>query len=380
MASKEIKFNLRLAIDGKEQLGFITSSAKDVVKTLDEAKGAAARFSDKIASMNQAIGALNGLRTVLQDLTGESTSFAKSMAITNTMAGKSGKDFEALKGSVTDLSKEIPLTRDELANGLYQVISNGVPENNWLDYLRASAKASVGGVADLGEAVKVTSTLIKNYGLSWQDATAIQDKIQLTAKNGVTSFEQMAQALPRVSGNAATLGVSVDDLMATFATLTGVTGNTSEVSTQLAAVFTALIKPSSEATKMAQQMGIEFNAAAIKSAGGFRQFLTQLDASVKGYAQSSGMLSKEVYAKLFGSAESLRALGPLTTQLKDKFAENAEAMKGSAGTMDKAFKTVAATGGSASQMLKNRFSVVYDAIAAGAKAITTPVAASCIAL
>ena len=370
MASKEIKFNLRLAIDGKEQLGVITSSAKDVVKTLDEAKGAAARFSDKIASMNQAIGALNGLRTVLQDLTGESTSFAKSMAITNTMAGKGGKDFAALKDSVTELSKEIPLTRDELANGLYQVISNGVPEDNWLDYLRASAKASVGGVADLGEAVKVTSTLIKNYGLSWQDATAIQDKIQLTAKNGVTSFEQMAQALPRVSGNAATLGVSVDDLMATFATLTGVTGNTSEVSTQLAAVFTALIKPSSEATKMAQQMGIEFNAAAIKSAGGFRQFLTQLDASVKGYAQSSGMLSKEVYAKLFGSAESLRALGPLTTQLKDKFAENAEAMKGSAGTMDKAFKTVAATGGSASQMLKNRFSVVYDAIAAGAKAIT----------
>ena len=370
MASKEIKFNLRLAIDGKEQFGFITSSAKDVVKTLDEAKGAAARFSDKIASMNQAIGALNGLRTVLQDLTGESTSFAKSMAITNTMAGKGGKDFAALKDSVTELSKEIPLTRDELANGLYQVISNGVPENNWLDYLRASAKASVGGVADLGEAVKVTSTLIKNYGLSWQDATAIQDKIQLTAKNGVTSFEQMAQALPRVSGNAATLGVSVDDLMATFATLTGVTGNTSEVSTQLAAVFTALIKPSSEATKMAQQMGIEFNAAAIKSAGGFRQFLTQLDASVKGYAQSSGMLSKEVYAKLFGSAESLRALGPLTTQLKDKFAENAEAMKGSAGTMDKAFKTVATTGGSASQMLKNRFSVVYDAIASGAKIIT----------
>lgn len=370
MASKEIKFNLRLAIDGKEQLGFITSSAKDVVKTLDEAKGAAARFSDKIASMNQAISAINGLETVLQDLTGESASFAKSMAITNTMAGKSGKDFEALKESVTDLSKEIPLTRDELANGLYQVISNGVPENNWIDYLRASAKASVGGVADLGEAVKVTSTLIKNYGLSWQDATAIQDKIQLTAKNGVTSFEQMAQALPRVSGNAATLGVSVDDLMATFATLTGVTGNTSEVSTQLAAVFTALIKPSSEATKMAQQMGIEFNAAAIKSAGGFRQFLTQLDASVKGYAQSSGMLSKEVYAKLFGSAESLRALGPLTTQLKDKFAENAEAMKGSAGTMDKSFKTVATTGGSASQMLKNRFSVVYDAIASGAKIIT----------
>lgn len=367
MASKEIKFNLRLAIDGKEQLSVISSSAKDVAKTLEEAKSAASRFSDRISKMNQAIGVLNGLKTTIQDFTAESSSFAKSMAIANTMAGKGGKDFATLKDSVTELSKDISLTRDELANGLYQVISNGVPEDNWIDYLRASAKASVGGVADLGEAVKVTSTLIKNYGLSWQDATAIQDKIQLTAKNGVTSFEQMAQALPRVSGNAATLGVSVDDLMATFATLTGVTGNTAEVSTQLAAVFTALVKPSSEATKMAQQMGIEFNAAAIKSAGGFRQFLTQLDASVKGYAQSSGMLSKEVYAKLFGSAESLRALGPLTTQLKDKFAENAEAMKDSAGTIDDAFKTMDSTGGATIQKLKNSWGELTDHVATASK-------------
>ena len=375
MASKEIKFNLRLAIDGKEQLVSAVTSAKElkasfngVQKEVDDFSNTFTnKFSKCFANVNQIIGAVNSVGAALQSLTGDSSSFAKSMAVANTMAGKGSKDFAALKDSVTELSKEIPLTRDELANGLYQVISNGVPEDNWIDYLRASAKASVGGVADLGEAVKVTSTLIKNYGLSWQDATAIQDKIQLTAKNGVTSFEQMAQALPRVSGNAATLGVSVDDLMATFATLTGVTGNTAEVSTQLAAVFTALIKPSSEATKMAQQMGIEFNAAAIKSAGGFRQFLTQLDASVKGYAQSSGMLSKEVYAKLFGSAESLRALGPLTTQLKDKFAENAEAMKGSAGTIDDAFKTMDSTSGSTIQKMKNSLGELTDHVAAAVK-------------
>lgn len=375
MASKEIKFNLRLAIDGKEQLVSAVTSAKElkasfngVQKEVDDFSNTFTnKFSKCFANVNQIIGAVNSVSAALQSLTGDSSSFAKSMAVANTMAGKGSKDFAALKDSVTELSKEIPLTRDELANGLYQVISNGVPEDNWIDYLRASAKASVGGVADLGEAVKVTSTLIKNYGLSWQDATAIQDKIQLTAKNGVTSFEQMAQALPRVSGNAATLGVSVDDLMATFATLTGVTGNTAEVSTQLAAVFTALIKPSSEATKMAQQMGIEFNAAAIKSAGGFRQFLTQLDASVKGYAQSSGMLSKEVYAKLFGSAESLRALGPLTTQLKDKFAENAEAMKGSAGTIDDAFKTMDSTSGSTIQKMKNSLGELTDHVAAAVK-------------
>ncbi len=375
MASKEIKFNLRLAIDGKEQLVSAVTSAKElkasfngVQKEVDDFSNTFTnKFSKCFANVNQIIGAVNSVSAALQSLTADSNSFAKSMVVANTMAGKGGKDFAALKDSVTELSKEIPLTRDELANGLYQVISNGVPEDNWIDYLRASAKASVGGVADLGEVVKVTSTLIKSYGLSWKDATAIQDKIQLTAKNGVTSFEEMAQALPRVSGDAATLGVSVDELVATFASLTGVTGGTAEVSTQLAAVFTALVKPSSEATKMAQQMGIEFNAAAIKSAGGFRQFLTQLDASVKGYAQSSGMLSKEVYAKLFGSAESLRAIGQLTTQQKDKFAENAEAMKGSAGTMEESFKMVDSTSSATIQKMENSWGGLTDYIASAVK-------------
>ena len=212
---------------------------------------------------------------------------------------------------MTDLSKTVPVARDQLANGLYQVISNGVPENNWIEYLQASARASVGGIADLGEVVKVTSTVIKNYGLQWQDAEGIQDKIQLTAKNGVTTFEQLAQALPRVTGSAAALGVSVDELMASFATLTGVSGNTAEVATQMQAIFTALVKPSAEASKMAQQMGIQFDAAAVKAAGGLQNFLTSLQQSVRQYSASSGVLEQEVYGRLFGSAEALRALIPL---------------------------------------------------------------------
>ena len=94
----------------------------------------------------------------------------------------------------------------------------------------------MGGIADLGQTVTVTSTIIKNYGLEWDTAGSIQDKIQKTAKNGVTSFEQLAAALPRVSGSASQLGISIDELMAVFATTTGVTGNTAEVSTARAAI------------------------------------------------------------------------------------------------------------------------------------------------
>lgn len=313
-----------------------------------------------LGAVSNAVGQLNG---TLQDITADSRAFGAAMRVANTMAGKNAEGFAKLKNQVAELAKNVPVARDELANGLYQVVSNSVPENNWLNFLNKSAKASVGGVADLGEVVKVTSTVIKNYGLAWDAAESVQDKIQLTAKNGVTSFEQLAQALPRVTANASTLGVSVDELLASFATLTGVSGNTNEVATQMAAIFTALVKPSSEATEMAEKMGIEFNAASIKAAGGLRNFLTQLDASVKEYAVANGVLEQQVYAKLFGSAESLRALTPLTNQLAEKFSENVDAMANSAGTINAAYNEMSSTGSATTQMLKNQLGAITDVVA-----------------
>lgn len=329
----------------------------------DKLKSSLINWSQGVQALGAVSNAVSQLNGTLQDITADSRAFGAAMKAANTMAGKNAEGFANLKGQVADLSKTLPIARDELANGLYQVISNGVPEDNWIDYLNKSAKASVGGIADLGETVKVTSTVIKNYGLAWDAAESVQDKIQLTAKNGVTSFEQLAQALPRVTANASTLGVSIDELLASFATLTGVSGNTNEVATQMAAIFTALVKPSSEATEMAEKMGIEFNAASIKAAGGLRNFLTQLDASVKEYAAANGVLEQEVYAKLFGSAESLRALTPLTNQLAEKFSENVDAMANSAGTINAAYNEMSSTGSATTQMLKNQLGAITDVVA-----------------
>ena len=367
--AKEVTFKLNLRVDGKDVVKKVTMDIDELQKAIGNAKTESDKLRDSLIKYNQINETIRSvsdcfaqLSGYLNDVTEESRSFGGAMAAANTMAGKSGQEFANLKDQVSELAGEIPVARDELANGLYQVISNGVPEDNWITFLDKSARASVGGLADLGETVKVTSNIIKNYGLDWDAAGSIQDKIQLTAKNGVTSFGELAQALPRVTSQASTLGVSVDELMATFSTLTNVSGNTAEVSTQLAAIFTALIKPSSEAAEMAQQMGIQFDAASIKAAGGMEQFLVSLDKSVKQYAASSGMLEQEIYGKLFGSAESLRALTPLTGKLAEKFRENVADMKNSAGTIDKVFGIMSSTGAATLQMLNNKLGKFRDMV------------------
>lgn len=201
-----VSFNINLKVNGEDKVRNVTMDMDELRKAIDSTRTETQRFTDSLVQINQHVEAVRNiasgfqqLATTLSDLTEESRQYSTAMAAANTMAGKSGSDFAQLKGEVSELAKTIPIARDQLANGLYQVISNGVPEDNWIDYLEKSAKASVGGLANLEEVVKVTSTVIKNYGLSWDEAGTIQDQIQLTAKNGVTSFEQMAQALPRVT-------------------------------------------------------------------------------------------------------------------------------------------------------------------------------------
>lgn len=365
--AKAVEFQIKIkSVDGSvlKNLTVEASGLDEALEMVGEtARSTGSQLKEMAAKSMIFEGAMRSIET-LRDMVGGLTapfnSFETAMRSANTMAGKSGEEFDALSDKIVGLSKNIPLAREELANGLYQTISNGVPEDNWIGFLEQSSKAAVGGLADLGQTVTVTSTLIKNYGLSWDQAGAIQDKIQMTAKNGVTSFEQLGQALPRVSGSASQLGVSMDELMAVFATTTGVTGNTAEVSTQLAAVLNALIKPSAEATKAAESMGIGFNAASVQAAGGLENFLLGLDASIQEYSAKTGQLSETIYGQLFGSAEALRLLGSLTGEQKDKFSENIGAMADSAGTIDEAFNEMSSTGDSVGQMLKNQVQSMLD--------------------
>jgi TP901 family phage tail tape measure protein len=373
MAKSVIELNINQTVTGPEQISKLSSGLEDLQKSLQKSQSGMnslkKSIGETIATCATFSTAMVNISSAVDQLAQGYNEYDKAMRAVNTMAGKDEGGFIKLKDQVGELAKTIPLAKDQLANGLYQVISNGVPENNWISYLNASAKSSVGGIADLGQVVNVTSTLIKNYSLGWQAAGEIQDKIQMTAIKGVTTFEQLAGALPKVAGNAATLGVSVDELMASFAALTSVSGGTDEVATQLVAVFSALIKPTSEASKLADQMGIQFNAAAIKAAGGMQQFISQLVESVKQYSAQTGKLEEEVYSTLFGSSRAMRGLIPLIGSQAEKYKQSIEDMKNANGTMAESYDQMNSTAEAATQRIKNQISAITGLIGCCASTI-----------
>lgn len=374
MADNRIRFDIEIKDVGSGALRTVSVAAKNadeaigrIAASASAASGGLRRMADMSIMLDAGVRSIQTLQNVIGGAVSQFNSFDSAMRRANTMALQSGEAYDRLRGQIVSMSREIPLVRDELANGLYETISNGVPEDNWISFLDRSARAAVGGCADLGTTVGTTATIIKTYNLAWDQAQAVQDRMQMTAKKGKTSIAELGQALPRVSGSAAQLGVELDELMAVFATTTGVTGNTSEVSTQLAAVLNSLIKPTSEASKMAAAMGISFDAASVKAAGGFANFLALLDESVQDYAASSGMLSETIYGQLFGSAEALRLLGSLTGAQKDTFVSNIEAMADSTGAIDEAFEIMSESNDSFAQKLNNSVAAMTDWLGSASK-------------
>lgn len=294
-------------------------------------------------------------------LTYGSVQFENSMARANTMALKAQTEFAGITDQVRELANTIPLARTELSEGLYNVISAGVPENNWIKFLEDSSKTAIAGNAELGTVVNSTSSIIKAYNLDWSKSNDIQDKLMKTVQLGqIPSLEALSTALAKPGPIASQLGVNIDELMSSMTALAGPNGEVNETGTQMKAVMSALLKPSSEAAEMAKNLGVAFDATAVKGAGGLIPFLENLKQKTQAYANQTGVSAQEIYGQLFSSTEAISAIMTLTGSQSELFAQNATEIASSTGVVKQAYEIMSDTIISKSQTARNSFSNMMD--------------------
>ena len=68
--AKEIKFNIKLTIDGKEQLGVVTTDVGKLRKAMDDSKSSATKLRDGLISVNQAIAVFQNVSEAVVSLQG----------------------------------------------------------------------------------------------------------------------------------------------------------------------------------------------------------------------------------------------------------------------------------------------------------------------
>jgi len=229
-----------------------------------------------------------------------------------------GVDADALKPKLASLSNELSgqVSQLDLLAASYDVASAGFGEVSELtDVLKASQLGATGGFSDLATVADATTSVLNAYGLSSEQAAKLVDGFIQTQNDGKIVVDQYAQQIGRLAPIAAGAGVGIDELNAAISTVTATGVPVESTFAGLRQVIASIQKPTSEAAKAAEKLGIDFNATALSTKG-----LSGVLAEVV----EKGGASEETLALLFGSVEARTAILPLLNDQLVTFNKNLE--------------------------------------------------------
>lgn len=307
----------------------------------------------KVLGKTLAIGALGALVVGIKKTVSAAGELEKSMANVSTLVDTAVVDINELTEAVVDMTGEVLKSADDLSAGLYQVFSAGVTDSaEAMDVLRVSAIAATAGLSDTRASVDAITTIINAYGLESQQATRVSDLMFQTVKLGKTTFNELAGAIGTVIAPAASLGIELEDLFAAMATLTKGGFDTRVATTALRATFLSIAKPADDAIKLAQELGLEWSANALR-AKGLVQFINDMKEATAGNIKQMSLLIPE--------SRALTAVLALAGAQSETFNKTQKEMFQAMGSTQEAFNKQAKT----YDAQKKKFGLLIDSMVVG---------------
>ena len=290
------------------------------------AKGAAISFkaagvalATALAPLTAGITLIAALGKTFADLAAQDFAIARVRTL--------GVNVEALRPQLASLSNELSgqVSQLSLLEASYDLASAGFAETAEItNILKAAQLGATGGFSDLQTVTDATTSVLNAYGLEADKAGKIVDGFAQTQADGKIVVDQYAQQIGRIAPIAAGAGVSIDELNAAISAVTATGVPVESTFAGLRQVIASIQKPTGEASKVAEKLGIDFSAAALKSKG-LSGVLEEIVAS--------GGSSADNLSKLFGSVEALTAIQPL---LNDELVKFNEALKNQANAQGRA--------------------------------------------
>lgn len=322
MAGKNKTYELMLKIGGK-----VDGSLKTACSTADKnlaALGKTAKTAGKIAAgamvAAATAAATPGTAAVKSAAEYEAQLANVSTLLTGTEAEVAARTAE-IGDQVLEISNRTGVATADLTDGMYQVVSAFGDSADAAAILETAAKSAAAGNATTTDSINLLSAVTKGYGDT--SAEAVQQAADLafaTVRLGQTSFPELAAGMGKVIPLASTLGLEQEQLWGAMATLTGVTGSTAEVVTQMKATMQAFLSPSKNMQAALKNMGYESGQALLESKG-LQGSLDALKDAVGG--------NELAFAGLFSSVEAQTAVlamaGNQAENLTSKTAEMYEA-------------------------------------------------------
>lgn len=322
----------------------IIPSADGISGKLAEVMGGEAAAAGKISGKGLGLAlvrtltkvvAAAGIGKMLQSAFTGGTAFESAMAKVGTIADTTKVPLESLSSQVLQVSGDMHIGANEIAEAAYQAISAGQDTGNAVAFAGQASMLATAGFTSTTSAVDILTTALNAYGKGADEAGHVSDVLLTTQNLGKTSVDELAGSMGRVIPLAAAYNVSMENLSSGLAIMTANGIATAEASTYTKSMLNELGDAGSSVGKiLKQQTGksfAELNADG-KSLGDVLQVL---------YDSVGGNATK--FAGLWSSVEAGTGALSLASSGADKFNGVLQQMQADSGATQTAYDTMTDT-------------------------------------
>lgn len=322
----------------------IIPSADGISGKLAEVMGGEAAAAGKISGKGLGsalvrtltkVVAAAGIGKMLQSAFTGGTAFESAMAKVGTIADTTKVPLESLSSQVLQVSGDMHIGANEIAEAAYQAISAGQDTGNAVAFAGQASMLATAGFTSTTSAVDILTTALNAYGKGADEAGHVSDVLLTTQNLGKTSVDELAGSMGRVIPLAAAYNVSMENLSSGLAIMTANGIATAEASTYTKSMLNELGDTGSTVGKILQQQTgksfAELNADG-KSLGDVLQVL---------YDSVGGNATK--FAGLWSSVEAGTGALSLASSGADKFNGVLQQMQADSGATQTAYDTMTDT-------------------------------------
>ena len=271
----------------------------------------------------------------------------------STIIDASDEQLDTFRQAILDYAGGSTQALDAIMDSLGAAIGSGVDYADSIGLVAAAEKLAVATKADLASTTKVLVSTLNSYGMEVEDVGKLSDVFFAIIDDGDISMNDLAESFAKVAPVAKLAGVPIEEVGAAIATLTAAGIKPAESIEAVRSAISNIIAPSQQATDLAEQLGIEFNAAGLQADG-----LAGLLATV---AEKTGGNAEQMKL-LFGSINGFTAAATLAGPQADAFAKTLASMQDVAGATDEAFAKMAGSVELGGQKIANSLTALLVAI------------------
>jgi len=294
-----------------------TKQVKQFGETAKKASDKAIFGFKRFASLVAAIiisRAISLITFQLREATEAAISFSIAIGELQTLSDANGLSFDQWAVSARKLSDALGLPQADVAEGIYQTLSNQVAKaGKAIEFTAEAQRLAVVGRSQVVDSVNLLTAAVNAFGRSTEDAGLLSAQFFNTVVLGRLRIEELGNTFGRVGILANQLGITIPELNAALATITLQGVKLNEAMTFLRGIFLKLIKPSEAMKDVLKGMGFETAQAAIEVLS-FRDFMAELETQTQGNIAELG--------KLFTRMRAITGAAIFTGKGLELFTEN----------------------------------------------------------